>query len=268
MILHLARRVVLMTLIIACLVGGVAWATVHLDPRLWSQLDLRAGVWFTVGISLTTAPLSAFLAASWSWLSLRTSGQLALFEAGGHRPARLRLFVVSAVALVLGSATLATEALLPHARSSAGARLSWELQARGTTAFFAGEDRLVVRAGASLDHLTDVWRWREDLPVHLSDVRWDGATWTQAGAPVPGLPSPLQLVAARPSLFELLTISELVTLGAGVRWKERLVRPIFWLLWIVCALVGLKLFMVNRQAQHDPPERRPAPALHGNTRSA
>ena len=239
LLVHLGRRVVMLTLVIAGVVGGVAWAAVHLDPRVWSQLEPGAGFWFVVGIGLSTAPLSAFLAATWYWLFLRTSGQLSVFEASGHSPARLRLYLALAVALVLAGAALTTEAFLPQARSSAGARLSWELEARHSTVFFSGEERLVVRAGASLDHLTEVWRWREGVPVQSSDVRWDGAGWVCEGAPVLGIPSPLELIAARPSLFELLSVSELVKVGAGVRWKERVLRPLFWWLWIACALAAL-----------------------------
>jgi hypothetical protein len=236
---HLGRRVLASTSVIASLMGVVAFVSVNADPRLWSQVEPRASLWFVVGLALSTAPLSAFLAATWTWLSLRTSGQLANLEASGHDPARLRLFVATSVALVLLGAALATEVFLPLARNSAGARLSWELQSRRPTAFFSGEDRLVVRAGVSLDRLADVWRWRDGSPAHLEALRWDGATWRQEGTEVPGLPSPLQLVAARPGLFELLTISELMTLGGEVRWKERLLRPVFWLLWIACALAAL-----------------------------
>lgn len=240
MIVHLGRRVLALALVIAGLVGLISGVVAHLDPTLWSGLEAGAVFWFTVGTALMTAPFSTFVATTWSWHLLRASGQVAVLEASGHRPARLRRLLGWAAALALSGAALATEAFLPLARSTAGVRLSWELQAHRPTAFFSGEDRVVVRTGASLEHLSDVWRWREGLPTAWRELHWDGQGWKdREGALVPGLPSPLELIAARPYLSELLSVTELVSLGAQVRWKERLVRPFFWWLWIACALAAL-----------------------------
>lgn len=202
-----------------------------------------------LGAAVQLTPLTLLVAVVWVATDLG-GGVLDLFEASGVPRRRIVQRLSPLLLLVLVVAAASHEVTAPWTRDVLAPSILGESKRGHPVVFVNDGQKVAVRVGETLAHLTEVWTWTTGAPRHDVDLRHrDGRWYSSSGQAVAGIPSPDRLLRSRPRLFELLAIGELLGLEAsgrllsgypGVVVGERLLRPVFWWLWLT-GLVGLLL---------------------------
>jgi len=240
---YLAVRVVVYAAAASALAGLFGWATAVSETKSAWALGPSGAAWLVVGTALLAAPVAAAVAVTWLCARLGR-GPMDLLASSGVARARVGAIIGRvALALVVVSA-LGTELCLPFARDVLAPLLAWEKKSKTPVLWLVDDMRIAARFGARMSHMKDAWAWTDGVPERYRDLEFDGSLWRErATGRELAAPAPATLLGQRPYLFELLTVAELVEIGGGGAYAVaagRMLRPLFWWLWLA-ALAHLLL---------------------------